>query len=590
MTVLDRLLHPSELRTTLRDPDGWLLEALTGGSKTLSGQIVSPQNATGVSAYYAALRAISEDSGKLPLPLFERMKPRGKQRRPDHWLYRIIHDEPNPEMSSQTFRETLTSHAMGWGGGYAEIERERGQAKNLWPLDPSTVRLEREGETRMLVYVVRHEPGGAEVRVAAKDIFHIHGLGFDGLTGYSVAKIAKQTIGLAMATEKFGAIYFENAGRPSGRVEFPHPLKPERIPALREQFQRAMAGEDNWHKPLLLEDGATWKPFSYPHDDAQWIESRQFSVEDIARWFRIPPHKIQHLLRATFTNVQHQAIEYVVDTLTPWLSRWEHEIWRKLIPRQDQSRFFAEHVVEGLLRGDPEMQAKMFAAGRQWGYLSADDVRDLLNMNPLPESEGDVYLSPVNMVPAGTLSDEPPNDGQGKSSPLDTKPGRLPNLPNWIPDIQYRRTKNIEAITESHLAPMTKAYSVLLSMEASKAEKANKRHKLTEWAADYYGKYGEQVRDVLGDRIDAFCGSLWAVSRSGSMPEAASRLVASYTVDIVTEHIKQSQEDVEKNDLDGMLVHWRDFRPSRAARATLKLLSDAMLSILDDPVLETVEA
>jgi hypothetical protein len=235
------------------------------------------------------------------------------------------------------------------------------------------------------------------------------------------------------------------------------------------------------------------------------------------------------------------------------------------------------------------MQAKMFATGRQWGYFSANDVLELLNRNPIGD-EGDVYLSPVNMVPADTLGDEPPSGDGNAPNPLDTTPGRLPDLPNRIPDIQYRRTANVDAIVEAHLPPMTKAYSVLLSMEAGKAEKANKRNKLVEWAEDYYGKYSEQVRDVLGDRIDAFCGSLWAISRSGSMPDAASRMVGSYTVDIVEEHIHRSQDDLAVDNLDATLMIWRTERPDREARSTLNLLQSAMASILDESVAETVTA
>ena len=584
MTILDRLLHPGEARTTLRDPDGWLIESFTGGSRSLSGQIVSPQNATGVSAYYACMRVVAEDVGKLPFPLYERLKPRGKNRLVDHPLYRLIHDDPNPEMSSQTFRETLTAHAFGWGNGFAEIVWKRGRPVALWPLDPSTVRVEREGESRMLVYKVRHSPSESEVTLPARDMFHLHGLGFDGLTGYSVAKIAKQTLGLAMALEKFGASYFGRGGKPSGRLEFPHPVKPERIPALRKQFEDVHEGEEGWHKTLVLEDGATWKPYSYPHDDAQWIESRNFGVEDIARFARVPPHKIGHLLRATYSNISEQNQEYTTDTLLPILSRWSHEVRRKLIPREQHGHIFAEHLIEGLLHGNPEQQSKLYAAGRQWGWFSANDVLELMNRNPLPGDEGDVYLSPVNMVPADQLDNTP--EPTPPTVP-DTEPGRLPGLPS---DVEFRRIKNVDALTEAHLPQMVKAYSTLLAMEAGKAERAHKRDKLAEWAADYYGKYDKQVRGVLAESIEAFCGSLWAISRSGPMPEAASRMVASYTVDIVAEHIKQSQEHIAKNDVDGMLAHWRDVRPERDARETLRILSAAMLSILDEPVAEAATA
>lgn len=583
MTMLARLLNPAESRSTLRDPDGWLLEALTGGSSTLSGQIISPQNAMGVSAYYAAMRAISEDCGKLPLQLFERLSPRGKRRLFDDPLYRLIHDEPNPEMSSQTFRETLTGHGQGWGGGFAEIEQRRDRPEALWPLDPTTVRVEREGESRMLVYKVRHNPHGSEVSVPARDIFHLHGFGFDGLTGYSVAKIAKQTLGLAMATEKFGAAYFGRAGRPAGRLEFPNPVKPERVPALRQQFDDVLQGEQGWHKTLILEDGATWKPYSYPHDDAQWIESRNFSIEDIARWFRIPPHKIQHLLRATFDNIAEQSIEYVVDALMPWLLRWEHEIWRKLIPRKDQSRLFAEHNVEGLLRGDPEMQSKVFATGRTWGWFSANDVLELMNRNPIGP-QGDIYLSPENMAPATTFTIAMP----GQEKPSDEaatveKVLRLLQRDNVAPEDPPLVTDKSGPIVSAHLPQMAKAYVILLTIEAKKAKQASRRSKLAEWTAEFYDRHGEQVRDVLGDRVDAFCGSLWAMYRDGAVPEAVLRTIATYTADLVETHVAKSKADLLEDvsqDVTEVLAEWRTERPTESATAALGRLTDVIHSIL----------
>lgn len=602
MTILTQLLGGGESRATLRDPPDWLIDAVTYGGKTLSGERVSPKSAMSISAYFAALRAISEDVAKLPLPVFERLEPRGKRRRPDHPLYRLIHDEPNPEMSSQTFREVLTHHAMGWGNGYAEIQRRGNVPIALWPLSPDTVRIERDKTTRRLSYIVQSTANTPEARLPARNMLHIHGLGFDGVTGYSIAKVARETLGLASATEKSGAAFFGNASRPLGSLEVPHALKQDRKTALRESIEHVHQGTENSHRLMVLEGGVQFKPISIPNEDAQWIESRNFSIEDIARWFRIPPHKIGHLLRATFSNIAHQAIEYVTDTLLAWLLRWEHEIWRKLIPRADQTVIFAEHIVEGLLRGDPEMQAKLFATGRQWGYLSANDVLELMNRNPIGP-EGDVYLSPANMLPADQLGKMPAvgipgppgndgadgqngengRDGQDGEQGTQGDPGQHGEQgaagPQGPPG---DRIHNPDALIAAHLPQFTKAYAYLLKIEANKAEQAAKAGELEAWAERFYEKHKSQVTKVLTEPVEAFCGSMWAAYRNGPMPEEIEIVVVEQVRKLTALHIDHSHFTLKHNKFTKAIEHWRYDRPEIVARDSLRVMATSMLSIFGE--------
>lgn len=399
MGLLRRIAKVFE-RRSVRTPPDWLHTALTGGDRTVSGETIGPDKALTLSSYYAAIRAISEDAAKLPLILYKRLKPRGKQRMDGTPLYRLLHDSPNREMSSMSFRETMTLHAIGWGNGIAEIVRDKGgRAVALWPLDPSRVRIER-GEDKRLKYVVAPTGGDKEVVLQPMDVFHLHGLGFDGLTGYSVAHLARESIGAALATEKSGAALFGNSSRPDGVLEVAESLSDKALQNLRDSWEAVHKGAARAHKTAILEGGVQFKPISVPNKDAQWIEAREFMVSELARWLRIPPHKIAHMRDATFSNIESQSREYVIDTLQPWLIRWEQEIARKLIP--PRSNLFAEHLIDGLLRGDTEARFNAYRTAILSGWMSRNEARSLENLNP---ADGlDEFLTPLNTGPVGDTS------------------------------------------------------------------------------------------------------------------------------------------------------------------------------------------
>lgn len=384
-----------ERRSTVRDPAPWLHTALAGTEPTTAGVNVSPDKALTLSAYFAAIRAIAEDVAKLPLILYRHLDPRGKQRMNGHPLYRLLHDSPNDEMSSMSFRETLTLHAIGWGNGLAEIVRNANkQPVALWPLDPARVRIERGPDMR-LRYVVYPAGKSETVTLGPMDVFHVHGLGFDGVTGYSVAHLARESIGAALAAEKQGAALFGQGSVPGGTLETDYKLGPEQISNLRSQWEKKYGGLDKAHRLAVLPHGTRYKPIAIPNKDAQWIQAREFSVSELARWLRIPPHKIAHMRDATFSNIESQAREYVVDTLQPWMTRWEQEIARKLIPAR--SPLFAEHLVDGLLRGDTEGRFKAYRTAILSGWMSRNEARALENLNP---AEGlDEFLIPLNTEP-----------------------------------------------------------------------------------------------------------------------------------------------------------------------------------------------
>ncbi|HVK23226.1 MAG TPA: phage portal protein [Actinokineospora sp.] len=399
----------SALRSTsssLTDPQPWMQEMFGGGS-TSSGIFVNQDTAMHYAPFFAGVQVISSDIGSLPLPLYERLD-RGKRRADDHPLYEVLHDQANDFMSAMDLRETLTGHALTWGLGCAYIERTSGgHVESLWPLRPDQVRprLVGDGRRSRLVYV--HTPhDGPQSVLLPDEVLAVHGLGSDGVRGYSLVRMARQSIGLGLATEAFGSAWFGNGSRPSGVLQHPGTVsEPARL-RMKTDWDNLHRGVDRAHRVAILEEGVSWHQIGIPPEDAQFLETRRFQVTEMARWLRLPPHKIGDLENASFNNIEWSSMEYVTESLRSWLVRWEQAIRMRLLTKAERRRYFAEHIVEALLRGDIKSRYEAYAIGRNWGWLSADDVRDKENENPLPNGKGTIYLQPLNMVEAGATLDE----------------------------------------------------------------------------------------------------------------------------------------------------------------------------------------
>lgn len=364
-----------------------------------AGVRVSERSALTLSAVWRAVALIASDTATLPFPVFERLE-RGKRRASDHPVYALLNRDANEVMSAMTLRETLEAHRLVWGNGYAEIERDGGGLPvALWPLDPRSTTPVLRG--RRLFYRVTLPE--RTVVLEPHQVFHVHGRTSDGVTGLSVIEHARQSLGVSIAAERFGGQFFANGSKPSGVLNYPGRLTPQGKENLAESWQKANSGLSNAERVAVLEEGTTWTQIGMPPGDAQFLETRQFGVVEVARWFGVPPHKLWDLGRATWGNIESLQIEYVTSGLLAELRRWETEAARKLFA---DDRYFAEHLVEGLLRGDVGSRFTAYATARQWGWLSANDVRELENMNPVPG--GDAYLTPLNMVPSGG---EPPRSG-----------------------------------------------------------------------------------------------------------------------------------------------------------------------------------
>ena len=373
-----------------------------GGST--SGKAVTERSAMQMTAVYSCVRILAEAIAGLPLHLYRYTPDGSKVKAVDHPLYLLLHDEPNPEMSSFVFRETLMTHLLLWGNAYAQIIRNgKGEVIALYPLMPNRMSVDRDEHGQLYYTYTRASDeaptmNGMTVLLPPSDVLHIPGLGFDGLVGYSPIAMAKNAIGLAIATEEYGAKFFANGAAPSGVLEHPGTIKdPSRV---REAWMSQFGGSANSGKVAVLEEGMKYTPISISPEQAQFLETRKFQINEIARIFRIPPHMVGDLEKSSFSNIEQQSLEFVKYTLDPWVIRWEQSIQRALLRPEEKKRYFAKFNVEGLLRGDYQSRMNGYAVARQNGWMSANDIRELENLDRIPaEAGGDLYLVNGNMLP-----------------------------------------------------------------------------------------------------------------------------------------------------------------------------------------------
>ena len=356
-----------------------------------AGKRVTDRTALQHIAVYACVRVLSEAIAQLPLHLYK-YNEKGKERVPQHPLYFLLHDQPNPEMTSFVFRETLMSHLLIYGNAYAQIIRNgRGDVIGLYPLMPDKMKVDRDEKNRLIYIYSRYDEANPNLKEQgdiifyADEVLHIPGLGFDGLVGYSPIALAKNAIGISIACEEYGASFFGNNANPSGVLEHPGVIKnPDK---LRDAWHRAYGGK-NSHKVAVLEEGVKFTPISIPNNEAQFLETRKFQIEEIARMYRVPLHMIGDLDHATFSNVEHLSLDFVKYSLDPWIVRWEQGLQKALLSDSEKGQYFIKFNVDGLLRGDYASRMQGYSIGIQNGFLCPNDVRELEDMNLIPEEKG----------------------------------------------------------------------------------------------------------------------------------------------------------------------------------------------------------
>lgn len=544
--LAERRASPENPKTSLANPDEWLID-IFAGPETAAGVRVNEKSALASTAVFGAIRVLAETIGSLPLIVYERLDPRGKRRASDHRLFPILHDQANPEMTAVMFRETLTGHMVSWGNAYAEIEYDHAsRVVALWPLLPDRTYPQRVNGRKVFITHVN----GTPVPLADDRVLHIAGLGYDGLVGYSPIFLARQAIALALATEEFGARYFGNGARPGGALKHKGRLDQPTHDRLKASWAAAHQGLTNSQRVAILEEGMEWQSIGVPPEDSQFLETRKFQVNEISRIFRVPPHMLADLERATFSNIEHQGIEFVVHTLRPWLVRWEQTLLAKLFGVR--GRNFAEFLVDGLLRGDIVSRYNAYAVGRNGGWLSSDDIRDMENMNPLgPEKGGDIYLVPLNMVPAdkvGELSGQPvapPTDADEEMQArwrkvLDGVGQRLRGVyeplfqgavarllafetrqitqrqrkgqatPEWLTTFYAERVQ----VAVRELEPLFRAYAVALGLKEAEPF-------ISEYVRSFVGREITDTVNAVRDRLTASDWDVWESTRAAEMAERA---------------------------------------------------------------------
>jgi len=357
------------------------LDALEG-RETSSGVNITESVALGIPAVYACIRVLSEAIASLPLIVYERFPDGDKERARDFSLYKLLHDAPNPLMTSFELRELLVGHLCLRGNAYCYIERDQGEIVALWPLHPDKVTVEVSG--RELVY--KHSNDGVEKIFPMSDILHIRGLSSDGIVGYSPLSLLKDTFGHCKAVSEYSSSYFKNDASPGGLLVSPNSLNAQSMSNLRKAWEQGHSGK-NRHKVAILDSGLEWKSIGISPQDSQLIESQKFSVVEIARVFRVPLNLIMDYERSTYSNVTEQNRSFLTHTLQPWLTRIEQSISKTLLTESEKSKYIVEHLTQGFLRADTKTRYESYKIAVDAGFLTIDEVRQLENLNKL-EGQG----------------------------------------------------------------------------------------------------------------------------------------------------------------------------------------------------------
>lgn len=403
MGVVTNWLEKRAATSTLSNPSNWFID-LFGGQPTYTGKHVNEHTALQTIAVFACVRVLSEALASIPLVVYKRMNGGGRERATNHPLYTLLHDLPNPRMTSFTMRQIMMAHVATWGNAYADIQRNKasGKIEAIFPLRPDRMRIQVNEVTGELIYI--YTVGGVERLLYPENVLHIVGLGFDGIKGYSVIGMAREGIALTQATEEYGARYFGNGARPGGILSHPNKLSDPAYERLKKSFSEEHQGLDNAHKMKILEEGMEYTQIGLPPEDSQFLETRKYQRSEIASLFLVPPHMIGDLEKSAFSNIEQQSINFVVNTMRPWFVLWEQTLNWKLL--NSDPKTYCEFLIDALLRGDSTARAAFYTSMFMIGVYSQNDIRSKENENPIPG--GDKYYVPLNMKPHDQPETIPP--------------------------------------------------------------------------------------------------------------------------------------------------------------------------------------
>lgn len=535
-------------RRSLENPNTSLaaaIDALDWGAETKAGTKINETSALNLSAVWAAVRLLANTVAKTPLLVYKRLEPRGKERAPAHPTYRLLHDRPNPEMTPFTFKEALQGHLATWGNAYAEKERNgRGEVVALWPIAPDRVTPEWVTRAGRVEKVFRVRVDGIERVFGPSQIMHVPAFGYDGLVGYSPIRYARESLGLAKASEEFGSRLFGQGLRTSGVLSHPGTLSDKAKANLKRSVEENNAGLSKAHRIMLLEEGLTWTQTSLPPEDAQFLETRQFQTIEVARWFGVPPHKIGDLSRATFSNIEHQSIEFATDCALPWFVRWEQVLNYDLFSNADAGTHFCEYLMDSLLRGDTAARGAYYQQMINSGVLSQNDVRELENMNPV--KGGDRYWIQGAMNPIDKIDDIIDSK---KAPPPAAPPAGGDDEPEEEDDAPMARLKPV----------LQEAAERVLKRELEEIRAALKKGSLEFWAAGFYQDHA------------AFAAKRFLPACLAADPVNGGKRAGQMGADWAAASLAEMRQAVKANtDVEQIVQRWEAWRAEEWVRSIIE--------------------
>lgn len=585
MGIINELMNV-EQRATLQDVDNFLDWLMSSQGASSAGVQVNETEAMKHAAIFSCVKVIAETKASLPFIVYQRIDERAKKRAPNHWLYPLLHDRPNPEMTAFEYKELTMAHQLLWGNHYSFIERNQmGQIKGLWPLLPNKMEISRPEKNGPLVYTYEIS-SETSVQYEPREIWHLRGLGSNGIVGYSPIRQMAESIGFGIAVQKFGSYFFKHGTRLSGLLKHPGKLNKDVAKRVVKSFERSYAGLENVHRVALLEDGMEWVQLGVPPEDAQFLASRKFSRSEIAGIYRVPPHMIADLEKATFSNIEHQSIDFVVHCIRPWLTREENSVNVNLLGPRERLNFFAEFLVDALLRGDTQSRYQSYGQARQWGWMSANDIRALENLNPI--EGGDVYYMPMNMLPASSAMAEPiPTEEEEE----ETEEGRkLKQFREFYKGMRQKRSiSNRKRIRSNFIGVFKNAAKRIVNKESLAVKRAverlmkkRKANNFKKWIDEFYGKlpkdieenmmpvllsYGAAVQEAIALEIGV------EVGMSDELEDFLKRYLEVYekrhigsSLGQIGKIIEETNEDELAEALIERMDQWKERRPEKIAR------------------------
>ncbi|BAU28967.1 HK97 family phage portal protein [Aneurinibacillus soli] len=544
-------------------------------------------NSLQLTAVWACVRILSETIASLPLNVYQQMDG-GKEKAKDHPLYDVLHNVANEEMTAFKFRETAQLHLSLWGNCYAEVEYDKaGRIRGLWPLLPDRTKPVRAKGKKELYYETTID--GQRISLPRERVLHIPGLGFDGLIGYAPLEMARKSFELGMYAERFGSDFFKNGTNVGAVVTHPGTLNDGSFERLRKSLQEKYEGLGKAHRMMLLEEGMTFAKNMIPPNDAQFLETRKFQISEIARFFRVPPHMLADLDRSTFGNIEHQSIEFVTHTIRPWLVRWEQQMQKDLLSEEDRKKFSISHVIDGLLRGDIKSRYEAYSIGRQNGWLSADDIRELEDMNALPDGQGKVYLVPLNMMPAQYVIDGPDTQGNESGTTSEERSLQAQKVAE-LRRIRQRRVYELRSrVTKNYRKTLDRAFSRIAEKEAGDVlQKANELFQQRNidlfnlWLDDYYDDFQvyfeEEMMPVILSLADTIIQGV-ADELEAEEEISLQPFIAAIVTSMALRYITRSKNRITKVINDGVsnsvglveviekeTTRWKEKRPEQEAK------------------------